>query len=186
MEDAKTALLLALTGILLPKLRVPKHPRVLSGVCEGQLNLTRGMKIGTIGRTVTFGYGRTRRGFRPFVWNERYSELFSALIEYGRRVVPSGFFFNCITLNQNVQAKKHVDSLNVGESTIVALGDFEGGHLRVYSNETDFTAHDIKDKPLTFNGSISAHETEPFTGTRWSIVFYKQGDHPLSVPSTGY
>jgi hypothetical protein len=178
-EAAKAALLALLPTITIPPLRVPSTATVQSGRYAGTLNKTRGMKIGTIGRTCTFGFGRTRRGFVEFVRNARHPEVYKALIEYGRCVVPTGFFFNTITLNKGVQALKHIDGLNVGMSIIVSFGVHTGGKLRVYSTDTEFEAMDIHDKPLMFNGSLLAHETEPFEGERWSIVFYKQRDDPL-------
>jgi len=82
-----------------------------------------------------------------------------------------------ITLNYGVKAKKHVDSFNVGDSVIVGIGDYTDGKLRVYdggkTSET-FTAYNIHDTPLMFNGALLAHETEDFTGERYTIIFYSQ------------
>jgi hypothetical protein len=79
-----------------------------------------------------------------------------------------------ITLNHGVKAKKHKDAFNIGDSVIVGIGEYEEGKLRVYSNETDYVAHDILDRPLMFNGAELAHETEDFTGDRYTIIIYSQ------------
>ena len=156
----------AAQDILLAKLAAITVPKIASPRCN---------KIGKIGRTCTFGYGRTYRfGWRPFRANTKWPEAYAALIEYGRHIVPTGFFFNAITLNNGVQAKKHIDSYNVGKSIIISFGEHTGGKLRVYSTETEYEAMDIKDRPLMFNGALLAHETEPFEGQRWSIIYYCQ------------
>ena len=79
-----------------------------------------------------------------------------------------------ITLNHGVKAKKHKDGFNIGDSVIVGIGEYEEGKLRVYSDETQYVAYDIKDKPLMFNGAVLAHETEDFTGDRYTIIIYSQ------------
>jgi len=183
---ARTNLLTILESVTLP--RISPGRIVKTGKNTGQVVRNRGDRIGTDGRTCTFGFGRTRtKGWTEFAANRRWPEVYKACCEYGRQIVPTGTFFNCITLNQNVKAKKHTDSLNVGDSVIVGIGNYEGGKLRVYDPSTDvFTAYDIKDKPLQFNGNTHAHETEEFTGVRWSLIFYCQARRdPLVWPSTG-
>jgi hypothetical protein len=132
--------------------------------------------IGEIGRTMTFGYGKTRtRGYQQFRWNRLKPELLEALINIGRQVVPEGFFFNAITLNHNVLAKKHVDNLNFGDSVIIGIGNYEGGFLNVYDSDgIAYNSYNIQDAPLMFNGSILPHETQPFTGERYTIIYYRQ------------
>jgi len=177
---------------LLPLLRTLKIPVighsttgiVQSGPNKGKKIRQRSAIIGRIGRTCTFGYGKTRtKGYCEFVRNARHPDVMKALVEYGNCVVPTGYFYNTITVNQGVQAKKHVDSLNVGKSIIVSFGPHTGGKLRVYSSETEYEAMDIQDRPLMFNGSLLAHETEPFEGERWSIIYYSQ---KMNTPLEGY
>jgi hypothetical protein len=79
-----------------------------------------------------------------------------------------------VTLNYGVKAKKHTDSFNVGDSVILGISDYQGGKLRVYTSETEYNAYDIQDTPLMFNGSELAHETEDFTGERYTIIYYSQ------------
>jgi hypothetical protein len=181
----RTALLEKLQRVNLTKLVANRV--VQNGPNKGVRIRLRGDLIGDVGRTDTFGFGRTRtKGWVDFRSNTKHPEIYKLLCEYGQHVVPSGVFFNCITLNQNVQAKKHIDSQNVGDSVIVGIGDYEGGKLRVYDASDVFTAYDIKDHPLQFNGNTFAHETEPFTGTRWTIIYYSQGrKESLVHPSIG-
>ena len=50
---------------------------------------------------------------------------------------------------------------------IVGLGNYSGGEL-VVESET----HDIRYKPLEFNGWTQRHYTKPFVGERYSLVFF--------------
>jgi len=135
--------------------------------------------IGAIGRTCNFGIIKTRSsvGYRNSKHSLKWPRVWDALIKFGKHVCPSGMVVSTITLNYGVKAKKHVDSYNVGDSVIVGIGNYQEGHLRVYDGgkaSTLYTAFDIKDKPLMFNGAMSAHETEDFTGERYTIIYYNQ------------
>ena len=132
--------------------------------------------IGSIGRTTNFGYGLTRRGYKQFVNNKKHPELLKAIVKFGNQVVPKGFFYNAITLNHGVKAKKHIDGNNVGNSTIVGFGDYTGGNVVVYKpNGKSPRSLNIKDKPLLFNGALYPHRTEPFKGDRYTLIFFRQG-----------
>jgi hypothetical protein len=55
----------------------------------------------------------------------------------------------------------------------VGMGDYTGGQLVIYDkNEKNPVNHDIKGKFKKFNGSIYPHETKPFKGERYTVVFY--------------
>ena len=80
-----------------------------------------------------------------------------------------------IAINRHAQFKPHRDSgAGAGQSTslIVALGDFSGGETVVES-----VAHDIRYKPLEFDGWGQRHWTLPFEGERYSLVWFT----PLGV-----
>lgn len=94
--------------------------------------------------------------------NFKYPELYQKLKEFA----PPGFSFNCITLNKNVVCEPHRDIYNKGLSYIIGLGDYTGGELVIEGQE-----HNIKNHWLLFNGK-KTHWTKPFTGTRYSIVYY--------------
>jgi hypothetical protein len=168
-NQAKQNLLDALSNFTVSKIPQPAQP--------GSEN--RGNVIGTIGRTMTFGFGDTRRGWNYYKTNKVHPEIFKALVEFGNQVVPKGWTYQGITLNHGVKAKKHVDRKNVGASVIVGIGDFTGGEIRVWNqdggNPKDWPLHD---RPVMFNGGLLAHETQPFKGDRYTFVFYKQGRKP--------
>jgi hypothetical protein len=165
-EATKEALLKVLREATIPK--IPK-PALKTA------HTNRGNKLGTIGRTITFGFGDTRRGIKEYASNKRHPELLKALVAFGNQVVPKGFEYNGITLNEGVKAKKHKDSKNVGVSYIIGIGDFTGGNIKVWNKEDkspkDF---DLNGKPVGFNGGLLFHQTTPFTGERYTIIYYKQ------------
>jgi hypothetical protein len=142
--------------------------------------------IGPIGRTCNFGLVRSRRvGYCNSRHSIKWQEIHKAIFRFGNHVCPAGMDVTSITLNYGVKAKKHVDSFNVGDSIIVGIGDYQGGALRVYDGGKDaetYKAFDIQDKPLMFNGAKYAHETEDFTGERYTIIYYSQ--RPKKIPWT--
>lgn len=180
-EKDKEALLNLLSKITIPK--IIKNRLDASGkvkVAERE-NI-----IGAIGRTCNFGLVRSRRvGYTTSRPSEKWKEIHKAIFQFGNHVCPPGMDITSITLNHGVKAKKHVDSFNVGDSVIVGIGNYDGGKLRVYDGGRDsevYTAYDIKDKPLMFNGAKLAHETEDFTGDRYTIIYYSQ--RPKKIPWT--
>lgn len=102
----------------------------------------------------------------------RYHRLYTEAKELMHTHDPD-FKFTSIVINKNHMAHLHKDKNNIGESYIIALGDYTGGELRVWNKEkTTFTDHNIKNKWLRFNGAEHFHETLPFEGERYSIVYY--------------
>jgi len=103
---------------------------------------------------------------------EKNKILFKNTVDFFRNHYPQEFKFSTIQYNHNNQCSKHIDGSNVGESVIIAFGDYTGGRLIIYDENDNPTYHDIKNKFLRFNGSELYHETEAFTGTRTSLVFF--------------
>jgi hypothetical protein len=88
--------------------------------------------------------------------------------------LPEDFEHNQVCLNKNVKCLPHFDGKNVGDSWIVAFGDFnQGGELEIYDENGNIELIDIKYKPYCFNGAKVKHATAPFVGTRYSLIFYK-------------
>jgi len=142
--------------------------------------------IGPIGRTCNFGLTRSRRtGYCLARYSLKWPKIHKAIFDFGNHVCPAGMDVTSVTLNYGVKAKKHVDSFNVGESVIVGIGEYEGGKLRVYEGGNScesYTSYNIHDNPLMFNGAKLAHETEDFTGNRYTIIYYSQ--RPKKIPWT--
>ena len=84
-----------------------------------------------------------------------------------------GFRFTSIQFNKNHRAVKHKDAKNMGVSYIIGLGDYTGGDLIVYDKDgKNPVYHNIKNRFYKFDGSKLPHETAPFKGERYTIVFY--------------
>ena len=83
------------------------------------------------------------------------------------------FKFSSIQFNKNHRSSKHTDSKNTGISYIIGLGDYTGGELIVYDKDgKNPVKKDIRNKFYKFDGSKFPHETAPFKGERYSLVFY--------------
>lgn len=81
-------------------------------------------------------------------------------------------------VNRHAQFTPHTDSgSGAGQATslIVALGDFGGGALCVEGK-----VHDVRYQTLEFNGWTERHWTLPFTGERYSLVWFTP--HGCSTP----
>lgn len=189
---ARENLLEALSKIAVPK--IPKG-RKESGRMNAPTN--RGDVLGTDGRTLTMGFGDNRHGWNFFKMNEKFPDVYKALIEFGNQVVPKGWEYQTITLNHNAKAKKHTDKKNVGKSVIIGIGNYTGGELRVYSKDSSkHKDYDIHDKPAMFNGGVLPHETQTFAGEgthgpykkglgRYTMIFYRQGRKPENGVKVG-
>ena len=166
---AKEKLLTELRKIRIPTLGNPTKP-------HRYRHRTRADQIGSIGRTATLGFGNTRfHGIAEFSYNAKWPAALKALIEFGNLIAPEGWDYTTITLNHGVQALKHKDGRNVGRSIIVGFGDYTGGALRVWdANDENPQDLDLKDRPTLMNGALLPHETQPFTGERYTVIYYRQ------------
>lgn len=167
-EAAKERLLAVLRATTIPPLgkESPPERRKHHGV--------RADIIGSVGRSISLGIGNTRvKGWAEFRHNKKKPALLKALIEFGNTIAPSGWKYTTITLNHGVLARKHKDGNNVGRSIIVGIGEYTGGKLRVWAeDESGYQDCDLKDKPTMFNGALRFHETQPFEGERYTIIYY--------------
>ena len=123
-----------------------------------------------IGLTHTFGKYKIRRlcGLHDSVNNSKYPELYNLLLEFYDKYVKEHYpEYTSIQLNKNYITKPHIDKNNMDNSYIVGLGDYKMGNLILNSYK-----HDIRYKPLLFNGKCWEHSTDSFTGNRFSIVYF--------------
>ena len=89
-----------------------------------------------------------------------------------------------ITVNGSFASKRHRDGRNTGPSIIRAFGADSGGELRIWPNDDRSTRADelteddsqdlVIDDPehLTIYDGRRAHEVRPFTGQRFSVIFF--------------
>ena len=152
-----------------------KIPPIASGFYATSGGKKRGEIVGSKGYTFNLGGGRRR--FIPtgeFSTNKQNPELFKTIVEYANLILPTGFEYSVITLNKNLQAKKHKDGGNDGLGCITFLGDYTGGGLYIYDDTDKPKLYPSKDVVIAFNGARLAHKTEPFTGDRYAMIFYQQ------------
>lgn len=158
---------------LLEELEQAHIPRI-----EGRrkdMKKTRGDLIGYKGWTFNMGVGRRRNlGISEFSANSKEPELFKLIIEYGNKILPTGFKYSAITINRNLKAKKHIDGGNTGFGAITFLGDYTGGGLYIYDVDDKPKLYDTHNKIIVFNGANLAHRTEAFKGTRYALIYYNQ------------
>jgi hypothetical protein len=117
------------------------------------------------------------RGLTASAATFEFRALTMLLVQYARRNLPSTFTFTSIQINKNYQSAMHVDAYNLGPSYIVGLGDYDGGRLWLHDSSGG-CAVDIKGKFFLFDGN-NPHQTLPFEGTRYSLIFYTNQSHSL-------
>lgn len=105
--------------------------------------------------------------------------LYKHLLEFAKEYVTIPY--NAITLNQNYQAKSHRDKGNVGDSFLVAFGTYEKGELLIHEGDLS-GSHNIKNNPIVTDFSKVLHSVEPFTGNRYSLVFYTLKREVKDIP----
>ncbi len=102
----------------------------------------------------------------------KFTNLYKNSIELLKLKDPE-FKFTTIQYNKNQRAAKHKDGRNVGESYIIGLGNYTGGELMIWDeNDKNPVKHDVRNKFLKFNGSERFHETQPFKGERYTLVYF--------------
>lgn len=119
-------------------------------------------------RSVTMGLvNRPFHKFKGFSkFTDSHPELWKAVQELAEYLDPN-HNYTSVTINHNVVCKPHKDKRNDGTTMIIGLGDYVGGELCIDGKEID-----IHYKPYYFNGYLHEHYNKPFTGNRWSLMFY--------------
>jgi len=129
-----------------------------------------------LGQVISWAGKGEKAGYRKLISEKtkspKFNKIYNESINY-MNLYDKKFKYTSIQYNKNNQCQKHLDKNNIGESMIVGLGDYTGGELIIYDEDgNNPVKHDIRYKPLKFNGSIYPHETAPFEGERYTLVFY--------------
>lgn len=129
-----------------------------------------------------WGYIRNYRGYPPDnkkviqMSNASYYPKNQRVIEYAKALMlqhDPDFKYTSIQFAKNMKTEKHKDKSNIGESYIIALGDFTDGPLRVYDGDSDtYKDINIHNKFYKFNGSEVWHETGDFEGVRFTLTYF--------------
>lgn len=109
-------------------------------------------------------------------------KLYKHLLDFGAQYVTIPW--NAITVNQNYRAGKHYDRNNLGNSFLVAFGEYSGGKLIIHEGDLS-GSHDVAYKPIVGDFSKMLHSVEEFDGERFSLVYYlfaKKGVVPSLPP----
>uniref|UniRef100_A0A6U9JCA6 Uncharacterized protein n=1 Tax=Zooxanthella nutricula TaxID=1333877 RepID=A0A6U9JCA6_9DINO len=114
------------------------------------------------------------------------AELFARWLTDRLPKEVSDFKFTSMNVNCNYAAQLHRDQGNFGPSFIRAFGDFTGGELNYWPEDTGGKLHalpkakkvqfDLSKDLALFNGNCG-HSVEEFSGLRYSIVFFTVGCH---------
>lgn len=127
------------------------------------------------GRSQVFGVVNRRclpADYSRWSWKRPY--LYKLLLDFAEKYVPIPF--TSITVNQSYPCAPHKDKNNIGESFLVAFGNFFGGQLKIHEGELE-GMHDINCKPIIADFSKITHSVLPFQGERFSLVFYTNKGH---------
>jgi hypothetical protein len=100
------------------------------------------------------------------------------LAKWAAQHLPPDFEFTSIQVNKNYNSALHVDSNNLGPSYVVGVGDFTEGQLWVEG----LGVTDVKGKWTAFDGNIP-HMTLPFSGTRYTFIFFTHMSYKCSRDS---
>ena len=134
------------------------------------------------GKSQAFGVVNKRclkPDFSRQCWLRPY--LYKLLLDFAEKYVDIPW--TSVTVNQNYAAGRHRDRGNIGESYLVAFGDYTGGELKFWEGERA-GIWDINKKPIVADFSELEHSVEPFEGERYSLVFYVcRGEYILPEPS---
>jgi hypothetical protein len=101
--------------------------------------------------------------------NSLFPKLVEAAFELEAKLYPNRAS-STIAINRNAQFRPHTDSgAGAGQSTslIVGFGTYSGGELMVEGEK-----HDIRYRAIEFNGWTERHWTMPFSGERYSLVWF--------------
>ena len=122
-------------------------------------------------RQTSFGKVKYKGEIKESKSSIRYPYILPLFRQFMKSHCPK-FKFKCVYVNKNTVCKEHLDSKNAGESLLVGLGNYTGGQTVLYIDDKPKKFH-IKGNSLIFNGSEIPHNSEPFKGTRYSLVFFK-------------
>ena len=142
-------------------------------------------------RGICFGAVSARgHGIVPSAHTLQLPGVVEKLVRWAAAALPASFTYTSIQVNKDYAAALHLDANNDGPSYIVGLGDFRGGELWVHQQR-------YSDRPWeppiggecavlpvaggtwrSFDGNMP-HCTLPFTGTRYTVIYFTQQSHHL-------
>jgi len=123
-----------------------------------------------VGLSMTLGSQRIRRKAGVFENsnNKVYPELYNKIKIFADKYITNEW--NAIQVNKNYATQPHRDICNKQNSSILGLGGFKGGKIKINN-----LLYDIKNKIISFNGKKYLHSNELSSNDkdRYSLVFFK-------------
>ena len=163
---------------MLRELKWPRteRPNVVRESHKNREGERRGYEGFALGKVTSWAGKGENAGYKQILSMKTREKKYKKLFKETKKLMKlkdSKFKFTSVQYNKNNRAARHKDSKNVGISYIIGLGNYTGGELIIYDeNEKNPVKHNIRNKFYTFNGSIYPHETAPFKGERYTLVFY--------------
>jgi hypothetical protein len=149
------------------KFLVARHPPRISDSRENS----------GIGRTQPYGIiNRMKGGLGVGLGMncEKYPKIWEEGRTLSHMICPDDLKWTTFMLNMNYEAVPHIDKNNIGESLVVAFGDYTGGELVTIAEDLSETEYNIRYKPVLMDASKIVHYVKPITsGTRYSIIFFR-------------
>lgn len=141
---------------------------LLNHLASKKIHMNRYRNNSGLGRSQCFGIVR-KRSQAPDLSRQSWKDakLHYLLMKFARDNVSIPF--TSIQVNENYATKSHKDKHNVGDSYIVAFGNYTGGELVLNDTKKEYN---IRHRPLLFNGAEIEHSTNDFIGMRYSLVFH--------------
>ena len=129
------------------------------------------------GRTQPYGILNRGKGGLGIGWaanNEKQPKVWEEALKLAEIIVPENIKWTSMMLNMNYEAKPHKDINNIGESLVVAWGEYTGGELVTVADDGTETEYNIAYRPVYMDASKITHYVKPITsGTRYSIIFFR-------------
>ena len=172
----------------------------------------------------SFIFGRNMKdpNYEYSYWSLQYPTIYQELQTFFQKYNTTHFTYTHITLNKNLQCKRHTDGGNMGLSYIIAVGNYTGGALLIddtvgdvatlpppstkttsntsasvskkskstsihnnnNNNNNNSTIFNLHRTFVLFNGKEQPHETLPFTGERYTLVYYTSDIVPKDMIRT--
>eukprot|EP00746_Dinoflagellata_sp_MGD_P121096 gnl/MRDRNA2_/MRDRNA2_56378_c1_seq1.p1 gnl/MRDRNA2_/MRDRNA2_56378_c1~~gnl/MRDRNA2_/MRDRNA2_56378_c1_seq1.p1 ORF type:complete len:346 (+),score=55.67 gnl/MRDRNA2_/MRDRNA2_56378_c1_seq1:93-1130(+) len=176
ISDKQVLSCLRAWGFYLNSMRTNVIPEGQTGVFSDTLGLNKGRD----GRVVMSSLSRQYPNFTRLLtrWFQTNKPSF----------LHDDFPFTSISVNSMYAAKRHRDKNNCGPSVIKTFGQFRGGELRYWPEDSgqarvedlsmaDSVVLSVKTSAKLFDGK-RAHEVNPFSGAeRFSLVFFTVGKY---------
>jgi len=105
--------------------------------------------------------------------SRKYPNEWDYIKDWALDNIPPEVEWNSIQVNYNLVCPVHRDKANIGNSFIIAFGDYVGCNLVVEDLSGNEVEHDIR-TGLIYNGYIQRHYNTPLlSGNKYTLVFFK-------------